>query len=218
MSGSIIYSSKYNINSFNELTLEEYKDTIEISLCHKASSIFHKECYYIIGKIEKLNKEKVVELYNPHNLYTRSEFEKQFEDTCLYWYATSMRDNNSYCANELSYISERDFNCGAFISEYTFSHKDNRFSFDIRYNGRSADYFINKLKSLLTKQLTVNELMNCFWRVTNTSVTLNIDTRDTNGNICGYKEVLKLNEIKDFLTTVIPSLQSRLYNLSKIHL
>ena len=60
--------------------------------------------------------------------------------------------------------------------------------------------------------------MNCFWRVTNTSVTLNIDTRDTNGNICGYKEVLKLNEIKDFLTTVIPSLQSRLYNLSKIHL
>lgn len=218
MSGSIIYSSKYNINSFDELTLEEYKDTIEISLCHKASSIFHKECYYIIGKIEKLNKEKVVELYNPHNLYTRSEFEKQFEDTCLYWYATSMRDNNSYCANELSYISERDFNCGAFISEYTFSHKDNRFSFDIRYNGRSADYFINKLKSLLNKQLTVNELMNCFWRVTNTSVTLNIDTRDTNGNICGYKEVLKLNEIKDFLTTVIPSLQSRLYNLSKIHL
>ena len=218
MSGSIIYSSKYNINSFDELTLEEYKDTIEISLCHKASSIFHKECYYIIGKIEKLNKEKVVELYNPHNLYTRSEFEKQFEDTCLYWYATSMRDNNSYCANELSYISERDFNCGAFISEYSFSHKDNRFSFDIRYNGRSADYFINKLKSLLNKQLTVNELMNCFWRVTNTSVTLNIDTRDTNGNICGYKEVLKLNEIKDFLTTVIPSLQSRLYNLSKIHL
>lgn len=218
MSGSIIYSSKYNINSFNELTLEEYKDTIEISLCHKASSIFHKECYYIIGKIEKLNKEKVVELYNPHDLYTRSEFEKQFEDTCLYWYATSMRDNNSYCANELSYISERDFNCGAFISEYTFSHKDNRFSFDIRYNGRSADYFINKLKSLLNKQLTVNELMNCFWRVTNTSVTLNIDTRDTNGNICGYKEVLKLNEIKDFLTIVIPSLQSRLYSLSKIHL
>lgn len=218
MSGSIIYSSKYNINSFNELTLEEYKDTIEISLCHKASSIFHKECYYIIGKIEKLNKEKVVELYNPHDLYTRSEIEKQFEDTCLYWYATSMRDNNSYCANELSYISERDFNCGAFISEYTFSHKDNRFSFDIRYNGRSADYFINKIKSLLNKQLTVNELMNCFWRVTNTSVTLNIDTRDTNGNICGYKEVLKLNEIKDFLTIVIPSLQSRLYSLSKIHL
>ena len=218
MSGSIIYSSKYNINSFNELTLEEYKDTIEISLCYKANSIFHKECYYIIGKIEKLNKEKVVELYNPHNLYTRSEFEKQFEDTCLYWYATSMRDNNSYCANELSYISERDFNCGAFISEYTFSHKDNRFSFDIRYNGRSADYFINKLKSLLNKQLTVNELMNCFWRVTNTSITLNIDTRDTNGNICGYKEVLKLNEIKDFLTIVIPSLQSRLYSLSKIHL
>lgn len=217
MSGSIIYSSKYNINSFNELTLEEYKDTIEISLWHKASSLFHREKYYIKGKIEKLNKEKVVELYNSND-YPQSEFEKQFEDTCLYWYATSMRDNNHYCANELSYISEGDFNCGAFISEYTFSHKDNRFSFDIRYNGRSADYFINKLKSLLNKQLTVNELMNCFWRVTNTSVTLNIDTRDTNGNICGYKEVLKLNEIKDFLTTVIPSLQSRLYNLSKIHL
>ena len=217
MSGSIIYSSKYNINSFNEITLDEYKDTIEISLWHKASSLFHREKYYIKGKIEKLNKEKVVELYN-WNDYPQSEFEKQFEDTCLYWYATSMRDNNYYCANELSYISERDFNCGAYISEYTFSHKDNRFSFDIRYNGRSADYFINKLKSLLNKQLTVNELMNCFWRVTNTSVTLNIDTRDTNGNICGYKEVLKLNEIKDFLTIVIPSLQSRLYNLSKIHL
>lgn len=217
MSGSIIYSSKYNINSFNEITLDEYKDTIEISLWHKASSLFHREKYYIKGKIEKLNKEKVVELYN-WNDYPQSEFEKQFEDTCLYWYATSMRDNNYYCANELSYISERDFNCGAYISEYTFSHKDNRFSFDIRYNGRSADYFINKLKSLLNKQLTVNELMNCFWRVTNTSVTLNIDTRDTNGNICGYKEVLKLNEIKDFLTIVIPSLQSRLYSLSKIHL
>ena len=217
MSGSIIYSSKYNINSFNEITLDEYKDTIEISLWHKASSLFHREKYYIKGKIEKLNKEKVVELYN-WNDYPQSEFEKQFEDTCLYWYATSMRDNNYYCANELSYISERDFNCGAYISEYTFSHKDNRFSFDIRYNGRSADYFINKLKSLLNKQLTVNELMNCFWRVNNTSVTLNIDTRDTNGNICGYKEVLKLNEIKDFLTIVIPSLQSRLYSLSKIHL
>lgn len=217
MSGSIIYSSKYNINSFNEITLDEYKDTIEISLWHKASSLFHREKYYIKGKIEKLNKEKVVELYN-WNDYPQSEFEKQFEDTCLYWYATSMRDNNYYCANELSYISERDFNCGAYISEYTFSHKDNRFSFDIRYNGRSADYFINKLKSLLNKQLTVNELMNCFWRVTNTSVTLNIDTRGTNGNICGYKEVLKLNEIKDFLTIVIPSLQSRLYSLSKIHL
>ena len=217
MSGSIIYSSKYNINSFNEITLDEYKDTIEISLWHKASSLFHREKYYIKGKIEKLNKEKVVELYN-WNDYPQSEFEKQFEDTCLYWYATSMRDNNYYCANELSYISERDFNCGAYISEYTFSHKDNRFSFDIRYNGRSADYFINKLKSLLNKQLTVNELMTCFWRVTNTSVTLNIDTRDTNGNICGYKEVLKLNEIKDFLTIVIPSLQSRLYSLSKIHL
>ena len=217
MSGSIIYSSKYNINSFNEITLDEYKDTIEISLWHKASSLFHREKYYIKGKIEKLNKEKVVELYN-WNDYPQSEFEKQFEDTCLYWYATSMRDNNYYCANELSYISGRDFNCGAYISEYTFSHKDNRFSFDIRYNRRSADYFINKLKSLLNKHLTVNELMNCFWRVTNTSVTLNIDTMDTNGNICGYKEVLKLNEIKDFLTIVIPSLQSRLYNLSKIHL
>ena len=169
MSGSIIYSSKYNINSFNEITLDEYKDTIEISLWHKASSLFHREKYYIKGKIEKLNKEKVVELYN-WNDYPQSEFEKQFEDTCLYWYATSMRDNNYYCANELSYISERDFNCGAYISEYTFSHKDNRFSFDIRYNGRSADYFINKLKSLLNKQLTVNELMNCFWRVTNTSL------------------------------------------------
>ena len=80
MSGSIIYSSKYNINSFNEITLDEYKDTIEISLWHKASSLFHREKYYIKGKIEKLNKEKVVELYN-WNDYPQSEFEKQFEDT-----------------------------------------------------------------------------------------------------------------------------------------
>ena len=108
MSGSLICSSKYNINSFNEITLDEYKDTIEISLWHKASSLFHREKYYIKGKIEKLNKEKVVELYNSID-YPQSEFEKQFEDTCLYWYATSMRDNNHYCANELSYISERDF-------------------------------------------------------------------------------------------------------------
>ena len=217
MSGSKICSSKYDINSFNELTLEEYKDTIEISLYHKASSLFHRERYYIKGKVEKLNKEKVVELYNPND-YPQSEFEKQFEDTCLYWYARSMRDNNNYCAKELAYISERDFNCGAYISEYTFSHKDNRFSFDIRYNGWSSDYFISKLKSLLNKQLTANELRDYFWRVTNASVTLNIDTRDTNGNIRGYREVIKLNEIKDFLTIVIPSLQSRLYNLSKIHL
>ena len=124
MSDSIIYQSKYNINSFNELTLEEHNDTIEISLCHKARTLFKSEKYYIRCKKVKLNVEKEVELYDFCADNPLSKFLVDFENTCFYWYVQSMRDNNLSIGNELPFIHERDFHGGAYISNHTFSHKD----------------------------------------------------------------------------------------------
>ena len=64
-----------------------------------------------------------------------------------------MRDNNLSIGNELPFIHERDFHGGAYISNHTFSHKDNSFTFQIRYNGRSYESFANKLQTIINKKV-----------------------------------------------------------------
>lgn len=216
MSDSIICQSKYNIKSFNELTYEDYNDTLELSLCHRGRTPFRREQYYIKSRTVKSNIEKVVELNDFYADNPLSEFLTNFEDTCFYWYITSMRDSNNSLANEHPFIHERDFNCGAFIANHTFNHKDNSFSFQIGYNGRSYESFANKIQLLTNKKLTVNELMDCFWQITNKTVTFNKHTRDANNRINGSVEICKVNDAKSFFSIAIPDLQSYLYRLSKI--
>lgn len=216
MSDSIIYHSKYNINSSDELTLEEYNDTIEISLCHKARTLFKSEQYYIKCKRAKANIEEVVELYDSYTDSPLSKYLSEFEDTCFYWYVTSMRNSNTSIGNELSFIHERDFYCGAYISNHIFNHKDNSFTFQIKYNGRSYESFANKIQTIINKKLTVNELIDCFWQITNKEITFNKHLRDVSGNINGSIEMYKLTDTKSFFNIVIPELQSYLYRLSKV--
>lgn len=216
MNDSIIKHGEYNIVSFNELTLEEYRETVELSLCHKRGALLSRESYYINYKRAKSNIEENIKLYDYCNDNSLSKFITEFEDTCFYWYARSMRDNiTSY--SELPFIAERDLHCGAYISNHIFNVNDNSFKFEIRYNGNSAEYFANQIQKLLNKRLTPNELMDCFWVVTNKAVTFNMDTRDLNGNINGFKEIKKVSDAMPFFNVVLPSLQSYLYRLSKVH-
>ena len=218
MSYSIICQSKYNIKSFDDETLEDYNDTLELSLCHRGRTLLHREQYYIKSRTVKSNIEKVVELYDFYAENTLSEFLTNFENTCFYWYVQSMRDYNTSCGDELPFICEGDFhNCGAFISNHTFNHKDNSFSFQIEYSYNVYESFAKKLQSITNNKLTINELRDCFWQVSNNAVTFNKRTRDVNGNINGSVEIYKLNETKTFFDIVIPRLQSYLYKLSKIH-
>ncbi|MBQ2885185.1 MAG: hypothetical protein IJE43_15755 [Alphaproteobacteria bacterium] len=216
MGDIVLRSSKYNINSFNEMTLEDYMDTLEISLCHKSRTLLHREHYYIKCTTAKANTEKVIELYS-YDDNPLPKFISEFEDTCFYWYVQSMRDNNICSGDESPFISERDFHCGAGVSNHTFSHEDNSFTFQIVYNGKSYEYFANKLLPITNNRLTVNELMDCFWKVTNDTVTFNKHTRDANGNINGSIEIYELNETKAFFNIAVYGLQSYLYRLSKIH-
>ena len=187
MSDYTLHSARYNIISFNEVSLEDYNDTVELSLIRR-SQLLQDDYYYIKYKRVKANIEKDVKLYDYMGNTPLSESLSEFEDTCFYWYARSMRDNiTSY--SELPFIAERDLHCGAYISNHIFNINDNSFKFEIRYNGNSAEYFANQIQKLLNKRLTPNELMDCFWVVTNKTVTFKMDTRDLNGNINGFKEI-----------------------------
>ena len=186
------------------------------SLCHKARTLFKSEKYYIKCKKIKLNVEKEVELYDFCADNPLSKFLVDFENTCFYWYVQSMRDNNLSIGNELSFIHESDFHGGAYITNHTFSHKDNSFTFQIKYNGKSYEHFANKIQTITNERLTINELMDCFWQVTNNTITLNKHIRDTNGNINGSIELCNLNDTKSFLNIAIYGLQTYLYRLSKV--
>ena len=218
MSDSIICQSKYNIKSFNELTYEDYNDTLELSLCHRGRTAFRRDQYYIKSRTVKSNIEKVVELNDFYADNPLSEFLTNFENTCFYWYITSMRDSNTSCETELPFIYEGDFHsCGAFISNHTFNHKDNSFSFQIEYSYKGYEYFAKKLLPITNNKLTINEFMDCFWQVSNNAVTFNKRTRDVNNCINGSVEICKVSDTKSFFNIVIPALQSYLYRLSKIH-
>ena len=171
---------------------------------------------YIKYKRVKANIEKDIKLCDYMGNTPLSESLSEFEDTCFYWHARSLRDNNTYSPNELPFISERHFNCGAYISSHTFNHIDNTFTFEIRYNGRSSEYFANIMQTLVNKRFTTNELMDCFWLVTNKVVTFNKHTRDVNGNINGFVEMSKVSDTKSFIYIVLPALQLYLYRLSKV--
>ena len=218
MSYSIICQSKYDIKSFDYETLEDYNETLELSLCHRGRTLLHREQYYIKSRTVKSNIEKVVELYDFYAENTLSEFLTNFENTCFYWYVQSMRDYNTSCGDELPFIYEGDFHsCGAFISNHTFNYKDNSFSFQIEYDYKGYEYLAKKLQSITNNKLTINEFMDCFWQVSNNTVTFNKRTRDVNNCINGSVEICKLSDTKSFLKIVIPALQSYLYKLSKIH-
>lgn len=218
MSYSIICQSKYNIKSFDDETLEDYNDTLELSLCHRGRTLLHREQYYIKSRTVKSNIEKVVELYDFYAGNTLSEFLTNFENTCFYWYVQSMRDYNTSCGDELPFIYEGDFHsCGAFISNHTFNYKDNSFSFQIEYDYKGYEYFAKKLQSITNNKLTINEFMDCFWQVSNNTVTFNKRTRDVNNCINGSVEICKLSDTKSFLKIVISALQLYLNKSSKIH-
>lgn len=215
MSDYTLHSSRYNIISFNEVTLEDYKDTVELSLVRR-SQVLRDDYYYIRYKRVKTNIEKDIKLCDYMGNTPLSESLSEFEDTCFYWYARSLRDNNTYFPNELTFISERHFNCGAYISSHKFSHIDNTFTFEIRYNGRSSEYFANIMQTLVNKRFTTNELMDCFWLVTNKTITFNKHTRDVKGNENGIVEMFKVSDTKSFFYIVLPALQSYLYKLSQV--
>ena len=92
----------------------------------------------------------------------------------------------------------------------------NSFTFQIRYNGRSYESFANKLQTIINKKLAINELMDCFWQISNKEITFNKHIR-VNGNIDGFIEMYRLTDTKSFFNIVIPELQSYLYSLNKVH-
>lgn len=215
MSDYTLHSARYNIISFNEVTLEDYNDTVELSLVRR-SQLLRDDYYYIKYKRVKANIEQDIKLYDYMGNTPLSESLSEFEATCFYWYARSLRDNNTYFPNELPFIHERDFNCGAYISNHKFSHIDNTFTFEIRYNGKSSEYFANIIQAFVNKRFSTNDLMDCFWLVTNKVVTFNKHTRDVNGNINGFVEMSKVSDTKSFIYIVLPALQLYLYRLSKV--
>lgn len=216
MSDYILNYSKYNINSFNEVTMEEYKDVVEISLCNRRRTLrdyllVPRSNYYIKFKRVKANIEKIIDLSDMYD----TDRQSIFENTCFYWYIRSVRDNDTYCSNELPYIYEADFNSGAYITDHTFNHIDNTFTFHIKY-GRHYEFFANKIQTIIGKTLSINEIMDCFWLVTNETVTLNIHTRDINGNIIGFVELCKLNDTKSFFKITLYGLHMYLCNLTRV--
>lgn len=224
MSDKIIAHSKYNITSFSEQTLEEYKDTLEIFLYQRDLHTLRdflftpRGRFYIKYKKVKENIERNVELYDYQNDSPISEFISQFEDTCFYCYVRSMNWFDECLESPLIHAS--DFNCGAYISNHTYNHIDNSFAFKIMY-GRSCEYFTGKIQKVINKKLTTNELQDGFWQITKnkiTEITFNKHTRDVNGNINGTIELYKLNDTKSFFSIAIYGLQSYLYKLSKLHL
>lgn len=218
MSDLVIKHSKYNIVSFDETTLEEYNDTVEISLCHRPRNLrdylwVPRNYYYIKFRRAKANVEEIIELRDMCD--KNYNFDSEFEDTCFYWYIRAYQDNDTSCPNQLPYIDEADFNSGAYITDHTFNHIDNTFTFQIRYCN-SYGYFANKIQTIINKQLSKEELMNCFWLVTNEKVTFNMYTKDLDGSVSGYIEMCRMNDTKSFFKIALSGLRLYLYKLTKV--